>query len=185
MPTELISIREFSRRIGTNEKQIRRAIQNGQIVKGVVNGKINPVVATREYESCGLGQKRKAQPEQVKTVQKPKQPTEPNYPPDFDPNDVPKPIGKDSQYSDVNLYEKFYKAMAQKMDYEVAMGKLVERDVIKMELFAQGAEIRDAFQLIPDRITDDLIAASSDRNKFHNILYSAIEEVLIKLSNND
>jgi len=67
------------------------------------------------------------------------------------------------------------------LDLKKKKGELVNKAEVYAELFEFGKTIRTAFQVLPDRVTDDLMA-TKDREVFHTILSGAITEVLEKLS---
>ena len=58
----------------------------------------------------------------------------------------------------------------------------MQKDVVDSELFAAAQEIRNALLVIPDRIIDQVIAESDNRNKAHGIIYNAIADELEKLA---
>lgn len=60
------------------------------------------------------------------------------------------------------------------------VGKLVDREKINKAMFAAGQEIREAFLALPDRVVDDILAAS-DRNEAHTILFEAIALTLERM----
>jgi hypothetical protein len=62
------------------------------------------------------------------------------------------------------------------------MGALVQKTKVEQQLFSAGKEIREALLVIPDRITDEVIAAVDNRATVFNIIYNAIAAELEKLA---
>ncbi len=75
------------------------------------------------------------------------------------------------------------KAQIDLISLKVKAGELVNREDVDRELFEFGKEVRSAFQAIPARITKQLL--SMDEKEAQNFLTDEINEVLMKLSNED
>ena len=73
------------------------------------------------------------------------------------------------------------------LDIEIQQKKeiLVEKARVYDQLFAFGNELRNALLSIPDRITDNVIAANGNRTKTHTLIYDAIASELEKLADMD
>lgn len=85
-------------------------------------------------------------------------------------------------YEDAQLQEKIAKARMAELELLEKEGTLVAKDMVDSELFAAAQEIRNALLVIPDRIIDQVIAESGNRNKAHGIIYNAIADELEKLA---
>lgn len=95
----------------------------------------------------------------------------------LDPN-----IGNTMTMAEAQRKEKVAKAMIAELELQEKQGTLVQKSLIDSELFAVAQEIRNALLAIPDRIVDQVIANSTNRNKAHNTIYEAIAVELEKLS---
>lgn len=85
-------------------------------------------------------------------------------------------------YEDAQLQEKIAKARLAELELLEKEGVLMQKAVVDSELFAAAQEIRNALLVIPDRIIDQVIAESGNRNKAHGIIYNAIADELEKLA---
>lgn len=74
------------------------------------------------------------------------------------------------------------KALTAELALKEKKGSLISKDKINEELFAFGKELRDALLSVPDRITDEVIAAVENRTQVNNIIYNAIAGALEKLA---
>lgn len=66
------------------------------------------------------------------------------------------------------------------LSLHVAQGKLVEKDKVHAVLYDFGQTIRQTFQVIPNKIVDDVMAART-RNEAHRIIADSIDEALTQL----
>lgn len=94
-----------------------------------------------------------------------------------------KPV-QDDTLAAARKAQEVYKAKIAELDYKKRIGDLVAKDEVYKALFAFGQELRTQFQAIPDRVVDNMLAASS-RNEAHIILYEAITKVLENLADID
>jgi hypothetical protein len=76
---------------------------------------------------------------------------------------------------------KILEAMTRKVKLRKMNGELVEVSSVHQALFLYGQVIRAELQNIPERIIDDLLAVTN-RNKGYQLLSSAIDKALEKLS---
>ena len=77
------------------------------------------------------------------------------------------------------------KALTAELELKEKEGSLISKQKIDEQLFAFGKELRDALLAVPDRITDEVIAAVENRTKVNNIIYNAIAGALEKLADLD
>jgi hypothetical protein len=181
---EIISIREFSRRVKVSDTAIRKAITAGHIVAGKVvdNGmpKISYELAKQEWDIY-QSQQGKAitqavtKPKTTPSPQPVRQAAPPPAPAPVVQAEAPKPQA--GTLAAARLVKEQLNAKLLEMEVRVKMGKLVDRDTVYSNLFAAGQEIRINFLTLPDRYIDDIRAAAS-RNEAHTILVDAIAEVL-------
>lgn len=125
----------------------------------------------------------KPKPAKPKSTTKPAKPM-PAPAPDVAPvvpdRTVLKPV-QDDTLAAARKAQEVYKAKIAELDYKKRIGDLVAKDEVYKALFAFGQELRTQFQAIPDRVVDNMLAASS-RNEAHIILYEAITKVLENLA---
>jgi hypothetical protein len=181
---EIISIREFSRRVKVSDTAIRKAITAGHIVAGKVvdNGmpKISYELAKQEWDIY-QSQQGKAitqavtKPKPTPSTQTVRQAAPPPAPAPVVQAEAPKPQA--GTLAAARLIKEQLNAKLLQMEVGVKMGKLVDRDTVYSNLFAAGQEIRINFLTLPDRHIDDIWGAAS-RNEAHTILVDAIAEVL-------
>lgn len=185
---ELISIREYARRKGCSDTAIHKALKAGKIVKGLVSkgGKkfINPAIADSEWNS-------NHNPAYDRTTRK----GTPVFgegqaiaePPTGVPDTGATPrLGNAGQGGEATLAnakraKAVYDAKIAELTFKEKAGLLVDKQHVYKALFAAGQEVRQALIIIPDRIIDDLLAASS-RNAAHQMLTDAIANALDALS---
>ena len=110
---------------------------------------------------------------------------DPNF---FDnrPTDFPV-VSSEEELDDISNAEAIRQQNIRKnilLDIEIQKQKeiLVEKARVYDQLFAFGNELRNALLSIPDRITDNVIAANGNRTKTHTLIYDAIATELEKLS---
>ncbi len=195
--SELISIRKYAMRKNCSDPAVLKAIKTGKIVKGCVidehgKKKINPEIADAEWASnsdplrAKMGDRfdlsaaipkgfERVPKQQIKAKSEPK-PVVPSYP-------AVKSL-QDETLASARKAQEVYKAKIAEVDYKKRIGELVVKADVYKALFAFGQELRTQFQAIPDRVVDNMLAASN-RNEAHNILYEAITVVLENLSDID
>ena len=66
------------------------------------------------------------------------------------------------------------------LSLQVAQGKLVEKEKVYAVLYDFGQSIRQTFQVIPNKIVDDVMAART-RNEAHKIIADSIDAALSDL----
>lgn len=173
---ELLSLREYAKWCETSHQTVKAAIDAGKIIEGYdrQTKKINKVVADLEW---GIEFTQKQAMKRVPV----------DLPDDGSPlfdNDnllaVSPEIPISTPYQDVVRLKLLYEARKARLAAEEAAGRLVDKDVMYKQMFDFGAEIKSAFQNIPDRIIDRLI--TMERNEAHLLLKSEIDKVLEKLS---
>lgn len=100
------------------------------------------------------------------------------------PDRVPLKPAQDETLAAARKAQEVFKAKIAEIDYKKKIGELVSKDDVYKSLFTFGQELRTQFQAIPDRVVDNMLAASS-RNEAHIILYEAITKVLENLADID
>jgi hypothetical protein len=169
MQQELISVREFSRRLGCSDVAIHKAIKAGKIVKGVTKDKkgwplIIPDVAIIEWGK--------------------------NYDPNYTSNEnlktqlhtekkQPEQIGatEAGSMAAAKRAQAIFKAKILEIELKEKQSKLVDKKQVYMALFEAGKEVKSSIMSVPDRIIDAVFSAKS-RNEAHTILTKALIEAL-------
>lgn len=159
---ELISLREFGTKVGVSHVAIKKAIDAGYILKGLVDGKIDYAIAKKEWDSRPTAKAEKKKTKQITSAKK--------------VNGIAA-----INIQEAKRREAVFKAEKAQLDVEELRGKLVRKDTVMKELFAAGQEVRITLQSIPDKEIDNILAASS-RNEALAILNAAIVSALESLS---
>ena len=156
---EVISKREFAKRVGVTDTAINKAIQKGFIEHGVdSNGKLIYEVALGEWNN---------RPKSIQEANK---------------NQLEKEVkenGGDNfvSFNEAKRREALLKVQMLAIEIKERKGELVERVKVDNELFDLGAIIRTSLQGIPDKHIDNILACAT-RQEAHSILYKAITESL-------
>jgi hypothetical protein len=186
---ELISIREYARRNGCSDTNIRKIIAQGRIVNGYVeqDGKrwIDPVIADEEWllnkrsTVMERGDGARLAGAKGRTTMAPINP-EPDPIPVIE-SPAANARAQEENYKKARTAKAVFEAKNAELDYKERLGELVSKKSVYNALYGFGQQIRDAVQSIPNRVIDDILAAPS-RVDAHNILKKAIDEALVKLS---
>ena len=153
---KLISTTEFAKLMGVTRQAILQAIQSGRIDCVKVNGQygIDPIVAQKQFID--------SKERQVFN----------------DPNANATQIENIAHMKRIRLG---IQIQQDKLNLEKSKGELVSVRDVNDKLFKMAMEIRQAFQMLPSQVIDDILAAST-RNAAHEILSQAIDRELDKLS---
>lgn len=187
MEKEIISVLEFSKRVGVGEKTIRDAIRLGKIVAGLdTSGKKPKIIydiALKEVEEMGIGVKSKSLRTDKSLLDDVS---------DFEEEDNEESLANlktltvgIASYKESKRREAFYESELSRLEYEEKEGNLVKKDQVYKELFDFGSEIRSKILSIPDRITDELISVADDRDAFYQLLYGNLRDALEILSKSE
>lgn len=189
MDNEIISVRELSRRIGTSDKAILKAINLGKIIKCLVKddkgvNKIDYKKAVVELKEIGFG--RSYAKKNEKQVQKELKRTEPTILTGID-EETGQTIAiggltKESTFADANRIKTIYQAQLIALEIKEKEKVLVNREDVYRDLYEFGIEVKKKMIGIADRFTDQLIALANDRRSFNSLLSKAIEDELDILS---
>lgn len=74
------------------------------------------------------------------------------------------------------------KAKTAELELLEKQGTLILKQRVQDQLFNAGKELRDALLAVPDRVTDEILAAGDNRTKVNNIIYDAIAAELERLA---
>ena len=185
--SELISIREYARRLIIDEKAVRKAIAAGRIVRGYDKEakKILPDEANQEW-----GYKHETVKQQ-KGVSRAKAIEKMGATPDLLSLETPETL-EDLQQSliitsrmpvaEALRIREIIGAGLDKMKLAEAEGRLVDREKVYKALFGFGNEIKKSLLNIPQRVARDIMAATNEVEVI-NILTDEITVVLTFYSN--
>lgn len=188
MAEEIISVLEFSKRIGVTEKTIRKAIELGKIINGLdTSGKKPKIIyeiALKEVEEMGIGIKSKSL-RIDKFISNDNQVSKEGGDEDSLSDNIEnlKSITvTTASYKESRRREAYFKSELSRLELEEKDGTLVKRDDVYKELFDFGSEIRTKILSVPDRITDELISLADDRDAFYRLFYGNLRDTLESLS---
>lgn len=157
MEIEIVSIREFGRRVGVSDAAIRKAIGNGRISPKCIrtnekNGRPEMFyeMALKDWQQAGGGLVKEI--DQSAGKKKPDAP-----PPPADPN---APVGAMTM-QEANRRKAVYEQQMKALDLAERQKILVNRDLVFEELFNFGVEIKSAIEAMPDKYLDLILAAPS------------------------
>ena len=203
---EVISIREFSRRVKTTDTTIRndRGTKIGEDAFGVHPGngrpvvffelalaywnQYNPVVEWETVESIPEPEPvkvKKVKPEKNVKIPQPVQQKK-------EQPKVVKEIHKPKQAASYDINgiveaerrEKFARAELAEINLAKAKGELVDIVQVRKSLFDFGAEVRKAVQAIPALVIDDVLS-SNTREEAVLLMDIAINKALLSLTESD
>ena len=194
MYNDIISLREFARRLGCGEKTIRDGIAKGKIKDGVIveNGKpkIKFSIAIVEAKNIGLGAKviiqSESTPELVhRVIPKQKVLSEATEKPDNEnEEDHIAGLGPETSLITANRAERIFKAQLACLEVEQKSGTLVNKAEVYSQLFSFGKEIRSEFESMPGKIVSSIISCQNDESKIAELLANEIRKSLSKLVDN-
>ena len=199
MDNEIISVRELSRRIGTSDKAILKAINIGRIVNCVVKNdkgtnKIDyekALIELKEINFNSLSSKKTEIKEKKHSNNHEKQPKQDNSKiltkknEETGEEEYVGGLGPETTLITATRAEKIYKAQLLCLEVDKQKGILVDKKEVYADLYEFGLEVKKKLLAIPDRITDQLIALSNDRMKFNSLLSLTIETELEILSRHE
>lgn len=202
-----VSGRELARLTGQSEGAVRKARDRGSILKGLTSdGKYIPAIACNEWGKPVLPEflnpvtktkkpvVKKTQP--VKSVPVPKKikkeaetieevvdeimheklPTADAD--DLDDETVSEELDDKIQKPEAERVTAVLKAKILQITYKEKQGQLVPIDKVNSVLFGYGQEIRNAFESIPDRVIDRILAVAEKRHEARKILVDEIHGTL-------
>lgn len=201
---ELISIREFARRVGCSDTAVHKAIESGKISKDCLNydnpkrPKIYPEAALKSWGrnyapnweqsetlSAALEKKEEAVVKKLplKKIKAADVPTVSTTDlesllKEFETGEVEFiNVSSDADYKEAKRVEAIANAKLAQVRYAEQIKILVPRSQVDKEFFDVGARVRSAMQAIPDKLID-LILACKTRPEAHSILSGGITEAL-------
>lgn len=179
MGKEIISLREFGRRMKIGEKTIRDAIKSKKIEKGVteVNGKPKIIyqVAKLEYEAFNIGAKAKYGVEEETPDIAPGQKKDDAVSEDYLKGDAP--IGRAQRMKAIA------EANIKLREEALLAGSLVKVEDLKNQLCELMSSIRIEFETLPNRAAGKIFNSNKDLNTITEILAKEIRRSIINVNN--
>jgi hypothetical protein len=186
---EIISIREFGRRVECSDTAVRKAIKEGIIVNGVHtkdNGQpaISFEIALAEWSARGGGEQKLNSGIENKSSYIPK-------------NKIQMVVKNSNQQSqqtgtgtttreEANRQKAILTAELLKIELAEKKGTLVNKAHVYKSLYEMGQVIRDSMLAIPDRIIDNLLSVGNEsRNDAHALLQKEINETLQRVASTE
>jgi len=178
MENELLSIRGFAKKVNLSESLIRKSIQLGKITLSEVGTRKGIIyeIGIKEMKEFAIGASKYIDVPNIpdaKSIKERK--TNKSLVPEELPGIIP-------LFVDSKKRSEYFKSELSRLTLEERKGELVKKEDVYLELFEFGTELKNNILLIPNRITDQLISLSKDRNAFHNLLTDELLKSLEALS---
>lgn len=90
--------------------------------------------------------------------------------------------GDKMTFAEAQRRKEVAKAKTAELELLEKQGTLILKQRVQDQLFNAGKELRDALLAVPDRVTDEILAAGDNRTKVNNIIYDAIAGELERLA---
>lgn len=178
--SEAISIREYARQRGCSDTAVRKAVDSGKIVRGIIDQhtkrpKILPSIADVEWSSY-------TNPNYARVSKSGGNapPVPPSAPivdvSEEEPSAPPARTGGKS-LAEIKRLTAEVRLQAEAIELKKKKGELVDKKAVYNALFAMGRELKNNIMNIPDRYIDAILAAPT-RNDAHTVLTNALIEAL-------
>lgn len=162
-----LSIRAYAKHRNISEGAVRKALKSGRISKNQ-NGKINPQIADKEWQT-------NTDPAQIKDV---KEEVKANLA--VSPSTMSN-VPSGSSYQQSRAIKEIYNAKLTKLQFEKESKKLISVDDVKISAFNLARITRDRILNIPDRVIPQLVN-KSDIHEMKEILKTELVKALEELS---
>jgi hypothetical protein len=179
MENELLSIRGFAKKVNLSESMIRKSIQLGKITLSQVGSSKGIIyeIGLKEIKEFAIGASKFIDVPNIPDLKSIKErKTNKSLVPEELPGGVI-PLFVDSKKR-----SEYFKSELSRLALEARKGELVKKEDVYLELFEFGTALKNNILSIPDRITDQLISLSNNRNAFHNLLTDELLQSLEELS---
>jgi phage terminase Nu1 subunit (DNA packaging protein) len=189
---ERISQREYARRLGISNELVSRAVKNGHIKKGWDKeaGKIIVEHANVEWGAMYM----KTDVTQVLAQPVADEPDNEQGEADYVEDQgggVPQEVNNNNlkltertSFAEAKRVREIIEAQLAALELKEKKGELVSKAQVEKQLFAFGQQIRVSILIIPDRIIDNLLAATN-RAEAHKILTDELHAALETLANKE
>lgn len=189
--SELISIREASRRLGVSDTAVHKAIKAGRVhIAGRTDTSQRPLVAWPQVQADWGANSDSSKRSHVGSQGSPVRARDPEpvqrlatsgQPDEAPPQDEPVRQAQGPSYAQSRAVREAYQARLAKLDYEERSGKLIAVDQVKASAFKVARTVRDGLLNLPDRVSHEL-AHEVDAAKVHARLSQEIRRVLEALA---
>lgn len=197
MDSDIISLREFARRIGIGEKTIRDSITSGKLKgcvtfiegkpkivysKGVIEAKNagigSRILANNKTKKSGITAKtldrhfalQKNQPKKLMS--------------DKDEEDESEVDDSTLSYASALRVKENWNAKIKELEYLEKNETLVNKADVYTQLFDFGKEIRSEFESLPGRISSKIVSLGNDVSEVEKLLANEVRNSLSKLVDN-
>ena len=178
---ELISQREYARRRGISHVAVSRAIAAGRVT--TVNGKIDPVVADREWvENTDQSKPRNrvtGEPRRTRAALDPARPMALGG-----PEDAAGEPTMAAGYARARAARELYQAQLAKLELDRQRGILVRADEVKLGAFTMARKARDLLIALPERLAV-VLAAEGDAAEVQRLLEDEVEHICHEIADAD
>ena len=188
--SELIAIREAARRLGVSETAVHKAIRSGRVSLAESHPKkllAWPNVQQQWGANSDPAKRHRVGPQGSS-------PRRASYGGNVPPaaplptaaeamSAAPPPAGATSAAPSLaasRAVREAYQARLAKLEYEKAIGKLIDADEVKVSAFKLARQVRDAVMAVPDRIASE-IAAEADAGRVHALISRELRVALQSL----
>ena len=169
---------EFARRLKKDRSHVTRLKQAGRLVmvgSAVdVDASLHKIDQTANPAAAPVAERwdqYRAERDQRQAESQPEAPPKPSEP----------KLDVGGTYQAARAMRERYNAMQAKLEYERAVGKLIEVDAVRAAAIDIGATTRSEVEQIPDRIAAEL-AAETDEARIHALLSEACEDALRRIA---
>jgi hypothetical protein len=175
---ELISQREYARRLGVSHVAVQRAVKAGRI--SAVNGKIDPTQAGQQWqENTDQSKPRNRITGRPKQARGPGEPSEP-----MDMSGADEGIGGTNTaigYAKARAARELYQAQLAKLELDRRRGTLVRADEVRLGAFNMARKARDQLIALPERLAT-VLAAIQEPAEVQRILEQEIERICLEVA---
>ena len=170
---ELISQREYARRLGVSHTAVQQAIASGRI--STIGGRIDPAVADRQWQENTDQSKPRNRITGAPRHRR-------------QPDELPRPMGMFGTmdaaddpaavagFARARAARELYPAQLAKIELDLRRGILVRADEVRLQAFGRARKARDLLISAPDRVAAT-IAATDDPAEVRRILEGEIEHI--------
>jgi hypothetical protein len=170
---DLISQREYARRLGISHTAVQQAIASGRI--STLGGKIDPAMADHQWQ-----QNTDQSKPRNRITGSPRHHRRPNEPPlpmrmgsTMDAEDDPAAV---AGFARARAARELYQAQLAKIELDLRRGILVRADEVRLRSFSRARKARDLLIAVPERLAA-ILAATEDPGDVRRILDAEMESI--------
>lgn len=184
--TELVSLREYSRRRGVSAMAVSKAAKSGRIT--LVDGKVDVAAADRDWPAnTNPGQmayKAEATAAAAAAIAGEGDPEAGQELTETTPEKAAaiEAMGSRTKYGAARATREMYLSRIAEIDYKKQTGELIAADLVRVAAFKAARTARDSLLSMPDRLAP-VLAGESDQFKVHAIMSEEIRRVCNDIAN--